>query len=155
MWGLFRRKIPKTLSGIETARVVVDAPSTFTAGKYLKPYQGLKLCEQDYQIILSLSSRKIPKTLSGIETLASWSERSSPRRKIPKTLSGIETGIIPKSAHPTGPKAGKYLKPYQGLKRLNFLLANWELSRKIPKTLSGIETVFARAGAVGFSPENT
>ena len=61
------------------------------AGKYLKPYQGLKLQLHQWQQDL-MSCRKIPKTLSGIET-------------IEQQLQG-EFSI-----------AGKYLKPYQGLKR--------------------------------------
>jgi len=36
-------------------------------------------------------------------------------RKIPKTLSGIETGIEPQTRW-AAKQAGKYLKPYQGLK---------------------------------------
>jgi len=36
-----RRKIPKTLSGIETTHPPL-ADRYFPAGKYLKPYQGLK-----------------------------------------------------------------------------------------------------------------
>ena len=38
-----RRKIPKTLSGIETEDqgAIVTIP-VLSAGKYLKPYQGLK-----------------------------------------------------------------------------------------------------------------
>ena len=63
--GMLRRKIPKTLSGIETFALT---------SQFL------------------LVSRKIPKTLSGIETqLSSHSEPCEERRKIPKTLSGIET----------------------------------------------------------------
>ena len=62
-------------------------------------------------------------------------------RKIPKTLSGIETYSTTKSLFNL--LAAKYLKPYQGLKRMPFIFANnlsALLSRKIPKTLSGIET---------------
>ncbi len=63
------------------------------AGKYLKPYQGLKPGPTSSpQLILG---RKIPKTLSGIET---------------KNCSSAGLGI----AISIG--AGKYLKPYQGLK---------------------------------------
>ena len=43
-------------------------------------------------------------------------------------------------------KAGKHLKPYQGLKQESSSLAVAEESRKTPKTLSGIETcIFDRA----------
>ena len=38
-------------------------------------------------------------------------------RKIPKTLSGIETGGLVRAAIGGVQRAGKYLKPYQGLKR--------------------------------------
>ncbi len=62
--------------------------------------------------------RKIPKTLSGIETQdsAMGAIESALSRKIPKTLSGIETTGV---SVVTGPlSAGKYLKPYQGLKQI-------------------------------------
>ena len=36
-----RRKTPKTLSGIETARIA-SLELAIDAGKHLKPYQGLK-----------------------------------------------------------------------------------------------------------------
>ena len=62
------------------------------AGKYLKPYQGLKL-----KILL----------IQGVEE----------RRKIPKTLSGIETYRTSWTDKWCYVAAGKYLKPYQGLKR--------------------------------------
>ena len=62
------------------------------AGKYLKPYQGLKRLNVDETELLEFLRRKIPKTLSGIET---------------------ESRIdVDRCCH-----AGKYLKPYQGLKR--------------------------------------
>ena len=66
------RKIPKTLSGIETI-TLVELPSNIG------------------------SRRKIPKTLSGIETRVKGPKQikaKHPRRKIPKTLSGIETYIL-------------------------------------------------------------
>ena len=132
------RKIPKTLSGIETSNEC-GGLQRLCAGKYLKPYQGLKLglfrgledshragkYLKPYQglkqmlgsFYQTVESRKIPKTLSGIETPPSafyaWTRT---RRKIPKTLSGIETMRL------VGDRTG-------------------ERSRKIPKTLSGIETV--------------
>ena len=84
--------------------------------------------------------RKIPKTLSGIET--SHTARTLSMylsRKIPKTLSGIETVILTIQNLKIG-KAGKYLKPYQGLKPDNVNMSYFSESRKIPKTLSGIET---------------
>ena len=62
------------------------------AGKYLKPYQGLK-----HKIVYIF----LPTFLS---------------RKIPKTLSGIETSMHGDWWKPHC-NAGKYLKPYQGLKR--------------------------------------
>ena len=61
------------------------------AGKYLKPYQGLKLA-------------------------AKYSPQRQTRRKIPKTLSGIETQWEKGFPEFTENRAGKYLKPYQGLK---------------------------------------
>jgi len=85
------RKIPKTLSGIETVRDAGLEVQANGAGKYLKPYQGLKRCRK--------RARK----------------ETQRRRKIPKTLSGIET-THPPLADRYFP-AGKYLKPYQGLKR--------------------------------------
>ena len=67
------------------------------------------------------------------------------RRKKSKTLSGIETefeadlnlaGLTGRS------EAGKNLKPYQGLKQLNYSdFRLWRLCRKKSKTLSGIETL--------------
>ena len=60
------RKIPKTLSGIETIAATQFELADNRAGKYLKPYQGLKQPEHPQR--LPSSRRKIPKTLSGIET---------------------------------------------------------------------------------------
>ena len=60
-----RRKIPKTLSGIET-QIQLENLGKHLAGKYLKPYQGLKHTEKSW--IVHDPCRKIPKTLSGIET---------------------------------------------------------------------------------------
>ena len=68
----------------------MQMPVMNKAGKYLKPYQGLKRCVQIFGI-LTTPSRKIPKTLSGIETKALSGISLRSRRKIPKTLSGIET----------------------------------------------------------------
>ena len=62
-------------------------------------------------------SRKIPKTLSGIETEENPElsiEAIAQGRKIPKTLSGIET--MHEDIFHFIISAGKYLKPYQGLK---------------------------------------
>ena len=92
------------------------------AGKYLKPYQGLKLGWADYTRACSSQHlrRKIPKTLSGIETSPLGMGQIAPTsRKIPKTLSGIETWLLPTQAL-SARKAGKYLKPYQGLKRKGY-----------------------------------
>ena len=109
------RKIPKTLSGIETDAWFVTIGND-KAGKYLKPYQGLKPSGIDRFVGGDLPSRKIPKTLSGIETFFPF-------------FCTISAG------------AGKYLKPYQGLKRGNFSTSClFTIGRKIPKTLSGIET---------------
>ena len=84
-------------------------------------------------------SRKIPKTLSGIETFCEQSLPLNPSRKIPKTLSGIETELS--KGLRLHRIAGKYLKPYQGLKQVILKLPSLASScRKIPKTLSGIET---------------
>ena len=65
-----------------------------------------------------MQRRKIPKTLSGIETrtlvkLVKLVKLVS--RKIPKTLSGIET-LVGLGISVSHCFAGKYLKPYQGLK---------------------------------------
>ena len=65
----------------------------------------------------------------------------SDRRKIPKTLSGIETFAIEILKLLVQDFAGKYLKPYQGLKPGNLRMLADFLRRKIPKTLSGIETL--------------
>ena len=93
-----------------------DRFNSMNAGKYLKPYQGLKrptcLAAQTYR---DCKSRKIPKTLSGIETFE-------------RDILGM------------GGEAGKYLKPYQGLKQYEHLAPEVDSGRKIPKTLSGIET---------------
>ena len=172
------RKIPKTLSGIETWYLLCLYGGCLQAEKYLKPYQGLKP-----NIFLAISghqSRKIPKTLSGIEThgaAAKESHKAKPakkylkpyqglkrkkqqlrevtvikkRRKIPKTLSGIETpqgGQVQQSAG-----AEKYLKPYQGLKLEALGVPAPMGSRKIPKTLSGIETIVLIFGKIGLFAE--
>ena len=85
------------------------------AGKHLKPYQGLKHCNDAFKN--RVHRRKTPKTLSGIETngLKLTRNPQNPSRKTPKTLSGIETHFL----------------RFQTLKC-------WR--RKTPKTLSGIET---------------
>src|SRR6476469_1246133 len=64
------------------------------AGKNLKPYQGLKTMEVTTK--RDGSGRKKPKTLSGIET-ANWRAilPAVTGRKKPKTLSGIETKSRP------------------------------------------------------------
>ena len=122
--GTGGRKIPKTLSGIETALSIGSEDEKECAGKYLKPYQGLKLFGT--LIALPILSRKIPKTLSGIETRITMGYRFYFTR------------------------AGKYLKPYQGLKLLSHLSPEGKcaLGRKIPKTLSGIETKDDRTHAI-------
>ena len=56
-------------------------------------------------------------------------------------------------AHPK--KAGKYLKPYQGLKLDTPCTAKIPQRRKIPKTLSGIETRLPSREAISLTPENT
>ena len=121
LWG---RKIPKTLSGIETITTIPDSIPRVKAGKYLKPYQGLK---RILALVLARGhgiGRKIPKTLSGIETLPPCRHPKGDRksRKIPKTLSGIETGGM--LADTLLSEAGKYLKPYQGLKLIVKLRGN-------------------------------
>ncbi len=132
------------------------APS---AGKNLKPYQGLKLqpcgCERRL-----FSRRKKPKTLSGIETGRRYFmglRLVMLRRKKPKTLSGIET--IPRMLVSASAiiSAGKNLKPYQGLKLQSQSVYLIVLpSRKKPKTLSGIETRQQRGElARRFEPEKT
>ena len=110
------RKIPKTLSGIETCGLITPGPVAANAGKYLKPYQGLKFYwKEDYPG--ARYCRKIPKTLSGIETDFFISASNfGVCRKIPKTLSGIETCQQCEFMAGDLMHAGKYLKPYQGLK---------------------------------------
>ena len=51
--------------------------------------------------------------------------------------------------------AGKYLKPYQGLKLSVDALLQLVFCRKIPKTLSGIETSGAPMPEHSVAPENT
>ena len=111
---LISRKIPKTLSGIETQFPALGI-NHHHAGKYLKPYQGLK--RKSARANARRMRRKIPKTLSGIETNNTEPSlcRQYSGRKIPKTLSGIETDIV--VDYIAKISAGKYLKPYQGLKR--------------------------------------
>ena len=54
------------------------------------------------------------------------------------------------------PEAGKYLKPYQGLKHLlSKFLFFYLYCRKIPKTLSGIETFNGILDTSTSLPENT
>ena len=111
------RKIPKTLSGIETQSNDCSILRG-DAGKYLKPYQGLKRNGCATNLKISAPSRKIPKTLSGIETRRrQLCSSTQPSRKIPKTLSGIETNLRARLGFQQREPAGKYLKPYQGLKR--------------------------------------
>ena len=92
--------------------------SSIIAGKYLKPYQGLKLgfaTDLDFEIS-HYSAGKYLKPYQGLKRFA-FSFLSDWCRW-----------------------AGKYLKPYQGLKlRADKLLRHLQ-GRKIPKTLSGIET---------------
>ncbi len=89
------------------------------AGKYLKPYQGLKL-----EFIIAaecpfIFRRKIPKTLSGIETRFPHAipecEKQPRAGKYLKPYQGLKLrlGIIDNKSRSL---AGKYLKPYQGLK---------------------------------------
>ena len=86
----YRRKIPKSLSGIEThSQSWVER--LWPAAKYLNPYQGLK---------------------PDNETTA-WNGGKC--RKIPKSLSGIETVTVSPTKH-WYRLAAKYLNPYQGLK---------------------------------------
>ena len=89
-----RRKKPKTLSGIETA-------INLTGAKFLP----------------TAPCRKKPKTLSGIETEYFGADEDYDKsRKKPKTLSGIET-VAKDICTAVEIRAGKNLKPYQGLKR--------------------------------------
>ena len=63
------RKIPKSLSGIETIASAIFHWQQLYAAKYLNPYQGLKLDRISLDILPdTLLGRKIPKSLSGIET---------------------------------------------------------------------------------------
>ena len=109
------------------------------AGKYLKPYQGLKqsrqLCDKS-----SEQCRKIPKTLSGIETQSKHGAIVADQAgKYLKPYQGLK--LRGSSLNAGNSAAGKYLKPYQGLKLLRFIGVRFpKPSRKIPKTLSGIET---------------
>ena len=100
------------------------------AGKYLKPYQGLK--------------QKNSRHPSG----------RTPSRKIPKTLSGIETCMMLFTRRLF--TAGKYLKPYQGLKhpkhfdKLRDLFAG-----KYLKPYQGLKPTTFSCGMPADRPENT
>ena len=94
IWRRLSRKIPKTLSGIETT-VRVFSNWVSVAGKYLKPYQGLKL----YRIWHNLILYKI---------------RAG---KYLKPYQGLKPNLTVAQDKPQLKIAGKYLKPYQGLKR--------------------------------------
>ncbi len=103
------------LSGIETGSLG-GAADLSCAGKYLKPYQGLKP--------FKIGSRKAWLNKHGGKYL-------KPYQGLKHADSGGDQRAI---------KAGKYLKPYQGLKRPHFRSEPVGRCRKIPKTLSGIET---------------
>ena len=158
------RKIPKTLSGIETREEGAKLIEMLLhlSGKYLKPYQGLK--QSPFEAISLILCRKIPKTLSGIETTQNISRVTNGKAgKYLKPYQGLKQwynfvrkttwcdagkylkpyqGLKQRPPHFSWSfrPAGKYLKPYQGLKRSNRYELNLCLRRKIPKTLSGIET---------------
>ena len=89
------RKIPKTLSGIETHLLHLFA-GIFYAGKYLKPYQGLK---RDYNEI-GYNGCFAGKHLKPYQGL--------------KLFIGLPTMPVR--------TAGKHLKPYQGLKRCHLVV---------------------------------
>ena len=83
------RKKPKTLSGIETM-LLLSAKNWGTAGKNLKPYQGLKqmttfLLNRDFKAGKNL------KPYQGLKLEFQLSLAEIASRKKPKTLSGIET----------------------------------------------------------------
>ena len=127
----YRRKIPKTLSGIETYR------------------QGWECRGSD--------GRKIPKTLSGIETHNYLSiVRISHAEKYLKPYQGLKHQMEWLSFRHDG-CAEKYLKPYQGLKRcVAEQRKDRRYSRKIPKTLSGIETTISfNPSPLNQEPKNT
>ncbi len=106
----------KPYQGLKPILKAFEVHETYNhAGKNLKPYQGLKLVWA-IAPIFAFNCRKKPKTLSGIETFQRRTGRSGACRKKPKTLSGIETLFLTKSK-------------FQHKRR------------KKPKTLSGIETL--------------
>jgi len=95
---------------------------TKSAGKNLKPYQGLKLCAPHYLVWFRIG---------GVATLAG--KNLKPYQGLKHWWPSL-TFILR--------TAGKNLKPYQGLKRKCLPLGELALlCRKKPKTLSGIETL--------------
>ena len=162
-----RRKIPKSLSGIETKSYPLSGVNPWgLAAKYLNPYQGLKLTQSEGHDSHNAQAAKYLNPYQGLKPFVgyckvckgcAWAAKylnpyqglkhqgdripptNQASRKIPKSLSGIETLVIAASA--CSLLAAKYLNPYQGLKPLT---PTWyprvSNSRKIPKSLSGIET---------------
>ena len=109
------RKIPKTLSGIET-QIHHIGLKIHHAGKYLKPYQGLKPIRSPGVNMKPLAGKYL-KPYQGLKHKIVYIFLPTfLSRKIPKTLSGIETSMHGDWWKPHC-NAGKYLKPYQGLKR--------------------------------------
>ena len=86
------------------------------AGKYLKPYQGLKRRGRAIQTKRDKAGKYL-KPYQGLKQNISYPQKSLRCRKIPKTLSGIETGSLVATTE-KALLAGKYLKPYQGLKHI-------------------------------------
>ena len=86
------------------------------AGKYLKPYQGLKL-QNPINSRCPWRAGKYLKPYQGLKqaVISATTFKSWLSRKIPKTLSGIETNDV-RAVFNQEKCAGKYLKPYQGLK---------------------------------------
>jgi len=110
--GAGGRKIPKTLSGIETGADTANV-STTHAAKYLKPYQGLKLNHTLSDTRYTIAAKYL-KPYQGLKPKPAHWGGFAASRKIPKTLSGIET--VQQERKNLNDDAAKYLKPYQGLK---------------------------------------
>ena len=90
-----------------------------TAGKYLKPYQGLKhLFATYYVIVYRYHAGKYLKPYQGLKldfiliskNLTEWAG------KYLKPYQGLKLSSFSTSHIAEGGTAGKYLKPYQGLK---------------------------------------
>ena len=125
--------------------------STIDAEKYLKPYQGLKLLllssrtqlitqNSGLQALSSKESAKNQCVINSVQLLTGCEIKVVSAGKYLKPYQGLKHGHREFMGFCIN--AGKYLKPYQGLKQRS-VDGRTEItltSRKIPKTLSGIET---------------